>query len=104
MSSNTQARLGDECGGICECHLIPINVTGKISTSSNDFFVNGKGAARLTDKVEASCGHEGEIVTSATSFFVNGLPVARNTSDGETILGECPIMEIIEGSIDFYVE
>lgn len=48
--------------------------TGVITSASNDFSVNQKGAARVTDTANKSIG----IITQGSpDFFINGKPIAR---------------------------
>lgn len=73
------ARLGDKCKGICHhpSHDQPIPAEGKIITSSDKVFCNGRGVARVGDTVRSDCGHEGKIITGMPTVFSEGRQHAR---------------------------
>ena len=57
-------------------------------------FVNGRGQARLGDRVVGACGHSGVIVTASQSVLANGVGVARV---GDRVSG-CVSGVIVAGS------
>lgn len=71
------ARLGDKCYGVCTSHTTPITVEGLIISASETFKMNGRGVARLGDKVRSNCGHEGIIYTGDETTYIDGRPHAR---------------------------
>ena len=73
------ARLGDKCHGICyhSSHKTPPVVSGVIITASTTATEEGRGIARIGDRVRTDCGHEGVIITSSTINFIDDRGVAR---------------------------
>lgn len=73
------ARLGDQTFGICSdsSHNSPISVGGKIITASEDAYANGRGVARLGDRVKSDCDHESVIITASENDFADSRGVAR---------------------------
>jgi len=74
------ARLNDTHKGICNHGLpcCPHEVIGTISTASGNVIVNGRGAARLNDKVIHNCPHCGTgYISSAASKEINRQYLAR---------------------------
>lgn len=73
------ARHNDIVLGDCEIH--GVDIKGKIISSSSDVEANGRGVARIGDKVEAECGHVSTIVSGSTSEKPNNKPgIARQNS------------------------
>lgn len=73
----SMVRLGDKTHGWCTGHETPIEVDGIVISASEDTIVNGRGVARIGDKVRANCGHEGIIITGQSDAYINGRPHAR---------------------------
>lgn len=73
------ARLGDTTSGTCyhPSHLVPISVSGTITSASSTYIVNGRGAARLDDQVTTSCGHTDYINSASGTCIADPKPVAR---------------------------
>ena len=71
------ARLGDKTHGICTAHRNSIEVDGVIVSAAADASVNGRGIARVGDKVRSECGHEGTIISGSPDATVNGRGHAR---------------------------
>lgn len=70
------ARLNDQTIGDCSVH--GENIKGKIVSASSNIEINGRGLARLGDRVEAECGHTAYIITaSSTEDPNNKLGTAR---------------------------
>jgi len=79
MANFGVARLNDIVEGICEIHGPQ---KGRITSASPDVIVNGRGVARIGDKVKAECGHVSTIVSGSTSEKPNGkLGIAKQTSN-----------------------
>jgi uncharacterized Zn-binding protein involved in type VI secretion len=71
------ARLGDTTHGTCFAHSVPLEVTGKIISASQDTFCDKHGVARLGDTVLADCGHTGKIISASHNVLCNELGIAR---------------------------
>jgi len=93
------ARENDLVKGDCLIH--GPNIMGRISTSSSDVITNGRGQARIGDKVEAECGHIATITTGSAKEFANGRNVARQND----LVGNSPYTGKIQtGSSDTFPE
>lgn len=80
MANYGVARQNDIVIGDCEVH--GRNIKGRIVEYSTDVQVNGRGVARIGDKVRAECGHESTIITGSTSEKPNSKPgIARQNSN-----------------------
>jgi len=75
MSTRGAARINDKTIGTCRIH--GPNIGGRIIEASADVKVNGRGVARIGDKVQADCGHTATIITSSPSGDVNDRDIAR---------------------------
>ena len=73
------ARMTDKGTGRCCCHSHPTcrDKTGFIMEGSTNNIINGLPAARMNNKIVASCGHIGIIIGGSAKTMVNGLPAAR---------------------------
>jgi hypothetical protein len=92
------ARLNDKTIGNCSIH--GPNIKGKIITSSPDIDVNGRGLARLGDKVLADCGHVAEIITASSTEDPNN---KRGTARLNDKVGNSPYRaKIITASTDSF--
>jgi uncharacterized Zn-binding protein involved in type VI secretion len=95
--SRGDARLNDKTIGNCAIH--GPNIKGKIITASTNVITNGKGTARLGDKVRADCGHVATIISASSTEFANGKPIARLNDK----VGESPYTaEIITASTETF--
>lgn len=95
--SKGDARLNDKTLGTCSIH--GPNIKGTIITSSSNVITNGKGVARLGDKVKADCGHVSTIISASSTEIANGKPVARLNDK----VGNSPyVAEIITASTDIF--
>jgi len=93
------ARHNDLVKGNCAIH--GANIMGRIITSSSDVITNGRGQARIGDKVKADCGHEAVIITGSGKEIANGRPVARQND----LVGNSPYTgKILTGSSDTFPE
>ncbi len=90
------ARLGDKSTGHDDC------APTALVTGSPNVFINGKPAARVSDKF-ASHGcdehppHQDEVIQGSSTVFINGLPAARK-GDKLKIAGT-----IAEGSPNVFI-
>lgn len=95
------ARMNDYHKGICDhaAPCCPHIVTGPIVEASGNVRTNGKGTARLNDKVIHDCPHcgTGYIAEASGSVFVNGRGAARL---GDRVVYPGGEGKIIEGSRD----
>jgi uncharacterized Zn-binding protein involved in type VI secretion len=93
------ARHNDLVKGNCAIH--GRNIIGRIITASSDVITNGRGQARIGDKVLAECGHEAMIITGSSKEFANGRSVARQND----LVGNSPYEgKILTGSSDTFPE
>ncbi len=89
-------RLNDDCTGHDACGARPL------VTSSENVFINSKGAGRQSD-LYASHGcvvhstHQDEISGGSSTVFINGLPAAR-IGDSVSIGGN-----VAQGSPDVFI-
>lgn len=80
MANYGVARQNDIVIGDCEIH--GPNIKGKITSSSPNVEANGRGVARIGDKVKAECGHVSTIVSGSTSEKPNNkLGIAHQNSN-----------------------
>jgi len=92
------ARLNDQTLGNCSVH--GSNIKGKIISASPNIEVNGRGLARLGDKVLADCGHEAEIITASSTEDPNN---KRGTARLNDKVGNSPYeAKIITASNDVF--
>jgi len=75
MSSRGAARINDKTIGRCAIH--GPNISGRIVEASTSVEINGRGVARIGDKVQADCGHTATIVTSSPAEDANDRQIAR---------------------------
>ena len=80
MANYGVARQNDIVIGDCEIH--GKNIKGRVIEASTNVQVNGRGVARIGDKVRAECGHESTIITGSTSEKPNNkLGIAHQNSN-----------------------
>jgi len=78
------------------------NIVGRIITSSINLITNGRGQARIGDKVKAECSNEAVIITGSGKELANGRPVARQN---DLVGGNSPYEgKILTGSSDTFPE
>lgn len=68
-------RLNDVTQGFCK--VCSKTIEGRISSSSDEVKVNGRGVARHGDIVMSDCGHPGTIKAQSTTVKVNGKAIAK---------------------------
>lgn len=78
-------RIGDEGVGVCSHpeHVVPIPMTGHVTTGATNTEFESKNVARVGDVVTGLCGHTGTI-NSGSTFLVEGQGAARI---GDTFIG-----------------
>jgi uncharacterized Zn-binding protein involved in type VI secretion len=80
------ARLGDKC-------VSPAGISGTITTASTDFFVDGRGAARVGDTVTYSDGTTTTCAQGDPFVFDGPKPIVRQTfvlADGGKVVQGSP--------------
>lgn len=92
------ARQNDIVIGNCEIH--GPNIKGRIVEYSTDIQVNGRGVARIGDKVRAECGHESTITTGSTSEKPNNKTGVAHQNSTVGLPNEPYKARIITGSTD----
>lgn len=106
MNGRGIARLDDETDGYCtRCEEIR---KGKITTASEDFFVEkdgeAKGVARIGDEVTAVCGHKGTIKTGSQKMLLSKDGEAKGVARIEDETEGIYLAKIITASDKVFVE
>lgn len=98
MANYGVARQNDIVIGDCEIH--GKNIKGRVIGASTNVQVNGRGVARIGDKVEAECGHVSTIVSGSTSEKPNNKPGIAHQNSTVGLPNEPYKGRIITGSTD----
>jgi len=98
MANYGVARQNDIVIGDCEIH--GKNIKGRVIEASTNVQVNGRGVARIGDKVKAECGHESTITSGSTSEKPNSKPGIAKQNSTVGLPNEPYKGRIITGSTD----
>lgn len=89
MSERGTARLDDRTIGDCSIH--GPNIGGTIITGSENVLTNNRPTARLSDSVQADCGHVAVITSASETELTNN----RGTARLNDTVGDSPYTGVI---------